>query len=121
VEPGLSDPPSRQSPVSFFLVGAVGFVLGIGLLLLGATSSDPSKDFIHTTGFAVWAATIGVQTAYWAVTVGPLWADLRDLWRRAGSGRPAIASLAVALVLILVVLPYFSSAGHVHWPLWAMA
>lgn len=118
MEPGLPHPPPWQNPVYFFLVGAAGFLLGIGLLLLGAGRSDLSDDFVHTTGFAVWAATIGVQAAYWAVTVGPLWADLKDLWRRAASVRLAILALAVTLVLILMVLPYFSSAAQIDWPLW---
>jgi hypothetical protein len=119
VEPERSQPPLSQNPAYFFLVGIAGFLFGIGLVLLGAGRTDRSDAFVHTTGFAVWAATIGVQTAYWAVTIGPLWAELRDLWRRAASIRLAILALAGTLVLILVVLPYFSSAAQIDWPLWS--
>ena len=46
-----------------------------------------STEFRQTVGFGVWASTIGVQTAYWAVVVGPVWRDLAQTWRRAEVGR----------------------------------
>jgi hypothetical protein len=93
-------------------------MIGIGLLWLGGDQSAQSDKFVHTTGFAVWAASIGVQTAYWAVVAGPLWVELVAVWREAKAGRYAILTLAGALALILIVFPMFSAAAQVSWPLW---
>lgn len=107
-----------RHPLSLFLIGLSGFLVGIGILWIGYGRTKGSLDFYHSTGFMVWAATIGVQSAFWAVVVGPLWVDLVALWRRTQSGRTVTLSIAVALVLILVVFPMFSAAAHVMWPLW---
>jgi uncharacterized membrane protein YagU involved in acid resistance len=100
------------------LVGFCGFLAGIGLLLLGGFQTNRSKAFVESTGFAVWAATIGVQTAFWVIVAGPLWAGLATVWRRAKLGRPATVAIAAALILILIVFPLFSQAGEIPWPLW---
>jgi hypothetical protein len=116
------DSPARpapwQHPVWVLLLGLGGFLAGVGLLLLGGVRTDRSKDFVESTGFAVWATTIGVQTAFWVIAAGPLWADLATVWRRGRLGRSATVVLAAALVLILVVFPLFSVAGKIPWPLW---
>jgi hypothetical protein len=111
-------PAPWRHPVWFLLVGLGGFLIGIGLLWFGSGQTTQSDKFVHTTGFAVWAASIGVQTAYWAVIAGPLWVDLAAAWRQAQPGRSAMLTLAGALVLILIVFPSFSLAGQVSWPLW---
>jgi hypothetical protein len=77
-----------------------------------------SEEFTQTTWFAVWAVSIGVQTAYWAVVAGPLWSDLAVVWRETQAGRYAVLTLAGALVLILIVFPLLSAAADVSWPLW---
>lgn len=78
-----------------------------------------SQVFVRTTGFVVWAASIGAQTAYWAVIAGPLWADLAAVWRRAKPGRAATLTLAGVIAAIVIALPLVSAAAGVSWPLWA--
>jgi hypothetical protein len=107
-----------QHPVGFFVLGLVGFLLGIGLLFFGRERTGTSQMFVDTIGFAVWAGTIGVQTAYWAVTAGPLWTDLRAMWRRATASRYAVLALGIVIVGILIVFQSVSAAGYVDWPLW---
>lgn len=116
---GSPDSPAPwQHPVWVLLLGLGGFVAGVGLLLLGGSRTPRSEAFVQSTGFAVWATTIGVQTAFWVVVAGPLWADLVAVWNRARLGRSAMVALAAALVLILVVFPLFSLAAEIPWPLW---
>ena len=81
--PTRSPAPWRH-PVWLLLIGIGGFLFGVGLLFFGSDRTARSEEFVGTTGFAVWAAVIGVQTAYWAVIAGPLWADLAAVWRRPG-------------------------------------
>jgi hypothetical protein len=66
----------------------------------------------------VWAASIGAQTAYWAVLAGPLWADLAGVWRRARPGRAGTLTLAGVIAVIVIALPLVSAAARVSWPLW---
>lgn len=113
-----SGPAPWRHPVWLFLIGIGGFLIGVGLLLLGSDHTRESQEFVQTTGFAVWTASIGVQTAYWAVIAGPLWVDLIAVWRQAPPGRYAMLTLAGALALILIVLPLFSITARVSWPLW---
>lgn len=114
----LDSPAPWQHPVWVLLLGLGGFVAGVGLLLFGGFRTDRSQAFVQSTGFAVWATTIGVQTAFWVVVAGPLWADLVAVWNRGRLGRSAMVTLAAALVLILVVFPLFSLAAEIRWPLW---
>lgn len=111
-------PAPWRHPVWLLLIGLGGFLIGVGLLLLGSDQTRESEEFVRTTGFAVWAASIGVQTAYWAVIAGPLWIDLVAVWRHAPPGRYAMLTLAGALTLILIVFPLFSMTARVSWPLW---
>jgi hypothetical protein len=115
---GSPDRPTPwQHPVWVLLLGLGGFLAGIGLLLLGGFQTDRSKAFVESTGFAVWATTIGVQTAFWVIVAGPLWAGLATVWRRTRLGRSAMVAIAAALVLILIVFPLFSLAAEIPWPL----
>jgi hypothetical protein len=111
-------PAPWQHPVWVLLLGLGGFLAGVGLLLLGGFQTDRSEAFVRSSEFAVWATTIGVQTGFWAVVAGPLWADLATVWRTARVGRPEMMALAAVLVLILVVFPLFSAAAKIPWPLW---
>lgn len=111
-------PAPWQHPVSAFVLGLSGFLAGVGLLLLGSSRTDRSRDFVQSVGFAIWAATIGAQTAFWVIVAAPLWADLASIWQRAKLGRLAAATLATVLVVILVVFPQFSAASEIQWPLW---
>ena len=113
-----SSPAPWRHPVWLLLIGIGGFLFGIGLLLLGSGQTARSGEFVRTTGFAVWAASIGAQTAYWAVIAGPLWADLAAVWRQAKPGRAAMLTLAGTLAVIVIALPIFSAAARVAWPLW---
>jgi uncharacterized membrane protein YagU involved in acid resistance len=114
-----SDSPAPwRNPVWLLFIGLGGFTIGIGLLWLGWDQTARSEEFVRTTGFAVWAALIGVQTAYWAVVAGPLWVELAAMWREAKAGHSAILTLAGALVIILIVFPLLSAAASVAWPLW---
>lgn len=115
--PSNSPGPWRH-PVWFLLIGLGGFLIGIGLLWVGMDRTARSEEFTQTTWFAVWAVSIGVQTAYWAVVAGPLWSDLAVVWRETQAGRYAVLTLAGALVLILIVFPLLSAAADVSWPLW---
>jgi hypothetical protein len=113
-----SSPAPWQHPVWLLLIGIGGFLCGIGLLFLGSGQTARSGEFVRTTGFVVWAASIGAQTAYWAVIAGPLWADLAAVWRQAKPARAAMLTLAGALAVIVIALPLFSTAARVSWPLW---
>jgi hypothetical protein len=113
--PTRSPAPWRH-PVWLLLIGIGGFLFGIGLLLLGSGRTARSQEFVRTTGFVVWAASIGAQTAYWAVIVGPLWADLAAVWRRAKPGRAATLTLAGVIAAIVIALPLVSAG--VSGPLW---
>jgi hypothetical protein len=113
-----SSPAPWRHPVWLLLIGLGGFLFGIGLLFLGSGQTARSGAFVRTTGFVVWAASIGAQTAYWAVIAGPLWADLTAAWRRAKPGRAAMLTLAGTLAVIVIALPLFSAAARVSWPLW---
>jgi uncharacterized membrane protein YagU involved in acid resistance len=116
---GSPDSPAIwQHPVWVLILGLGGFLAGVGLLLLGAFRTERSEAFVRSAAFAVWATTIGVQTAFWVVVAGPLWRDLGTVWRRARLGRSAMVALAAALLLILVVFPVFSLAAKIPWPLW---
>lgn len=115
--PTRSPAPWRH-PVWLLLIGIGGFLFGIGLLLLGSARTARSEEFVRTTGFVVWAASIGAQTAYWAVIAGPLWADLAAVWRRAKPGRAATLTLAGVIAAIVIALPIVSAAAGVSWPLW---
>jgi hypothetical protein len=115
--PTRSPAPWRH-PVWLLLIGIGGFLFGIGLLLLGSGRTARSQEFVRTTGFVVWAASIGAQTAYWAVIAGPLWADLAAVWRRAKPGRAATLTLAGVIAAIVITLPLVSAAAGVSWPLW---
>jgi hypothetical protein len=116
------DPPGTPapspSPLSTLALGIGGFLVGVGLLLLGGDRSNRSAAFVTSSGFAVWASIIGVQTAFWVTAAGPLWHDLIRVWRRSTADRGALAVLAGALVVILVVFPFFSAAATIPWPLW---
>ena len=105
-----------QHPLWVLLLGLGGFWAGVGLLLLGGWPTPRSEAFVQSPGFKVWATTIGVQTAFWVVVAGPLWADLVVVWNRARR-RSAVVTLAVALFLSLVGLPLFSLAAEIRWPL----
>lgn len=87
--------------------------------MFGYRGSRDSIMFVDTNGFAVWAVVIGVQTAYWAVVSGPLWADLIGVWRNTSPGHASTLALAAALILILIVFPLLSMAHRATWPLWA--
>jgi hypothetical protein len=113
-----SSPAPWRHPVWLLLIGIGGFLFGIGLLLLGSGQTARSEEFVRTTGFVVWAALIGAQTAYWAVIAGPLWVDLAAVWRQGKPGRAAMLTLAGALAVIVIALPLFSAAARVSWPLW---
>jgi len=113
-----SSPAPWRHPVWLLLIGIGGFLFGIGLLFFGSAQTARSGEFVRTTGFAVWAASIGAQTAYWAVIAGPLWADLAAVWRQAKPGRAAMLTLAGTLAVIVIALPIFSAAARVAWPLW---
>jgi hypothetical protein len=113
-----SSPAPWRHPVWLLLIGIGGFLFGIGLLFLGSGQTARSGEFVRTTGFVVWAASIGAQTAYWAVIAGPLWADLAAVWRQAKPGRAAMVTLAGTLAVIVIALPLFSAAARVSWPLW---
>lgn len=113
-----SSPAPWRHPVWLLLIGIGGFLFGIGLLFFGSAQTAQSGEFVRTTGFAVWAASIGAQTAYWAVIAGPLWADLAAVWRQAKPGRAAMLTLAGTLAVIVIALPIFSAAARVAWPLW---
>jgi hypothetical protein len=113
-----SGPAPWRHPVWLLLIGIGGFLFGIGLLLLGSGQTAQSGEFVRTTGFAVWAAAIGAQTAYWAVIAGPLWTDLAAVWRQARPGRAAMLTLAGTLAVVVIALPIFSAAARVSWPLW---
>jgi len=113
-----SSPAPWRHPVWLLLIGIGGFLFGIGLLFFGSAQTARSGEFVRTTGFVVWAASIGAQTAYWAVIAGPLWADLAAVWRQAKPGRAAMLTLAGTLAVIVIALPIFSAAARVAWPLW---
>jgi hypothetical protein len=113
-----SSPAPWRHPVWLLLIGIGGFLFGIGLLFLGSGQTARSGEFVRTTGFTVWAAAIGAQTAYWAVIAGPLWTDLAAVWRRARPGRAAMLTLAGTLAVVVIALPIFSAAARVSWPLW---
>lgn len=108
---GLAGP----APVVVLALGLAGFVAGVGLLHVG--TGQGSAAFRATTGFAVWAGTIGAQTAYWLIVAGPLWRDLVQGWRRAEVGRAAAVALAVVLAVIVVGFPSLSLAREIPWPL----
>jgi hypothetical protein len=113
--PTRSPAPWRH-PVWLLLIGIGGFLFGIGLLFLGSGRTAQSEEFVRTTGFLVWAAAIGAQTAYWAVVAGPLWADLAAVWRRAKQGRAATLALGGVIAVIVIALPLVSAG--VSGPLW---
>ena len=96
------NPAAWRHPVWLLLIGIGGFLFGVGLLFAGSGRTARSEEFVGTTGFAVWAAAIGAQTAYWAVIAGPLWADLAAVWRRARTGRAATLALAGAIAVIVI-------------------
>jgi hypothetical protein len=112
------NPATWRHPVWLLLIGIGGFLFGVGLLFAGSGRTARSEEFVGTTGFAVWAAAIGAQTAYWAVIAGPLWAELAALWRRARPARAATLALAVVIAVIVIGLPFVSAAAGVSWPLW---
>lgn len=107
-----------RHPLSLLLIGIGGFLIGVGLLWIGSDRTHLSDQFVHETGFGVWAALIGAQTAYWAVVAGPLWVDVAAVWRQARPGRLGVLALAGTLALILIVFPMVSAAARVSWPLW---
>jgi hypothetical protein len=113
--PTRSPAPWRH-PVWLLLIGIGGFLFGVGLLFVGSGRTARSEEFVGTTGFVVWAAAIGAQTAYWAVIAGPLWADLAAVWRRAKPGRAATLVLAGVITVIVIALPLVSAG--VSGPLW---
>jgi hypothetical protein len=113
--PTRSPAPWRH-PVWLLLIGIGGFLFGIGLLFLGSGRTARSEEFVRTTGFVVWAASIGAQTAYWAVIAGPLWADLAAVWRQTKTGRAATLALAGVIAVIVIALPLVG--GGVSGPLW---
>ena len=112
------NPAAWRHPVWLLLIGIGGFLFGVGLLFFGKDRTARSEQFVDTTGFVVWAAVIGAQTAYWAVIAGPLWADLAAVWRRARTGRAATLALAGVIAVIVIGLPFVSAAAGVSWPLW---
>jgi hypothetical protein len=103
------------------VLGIGGFLAGVGLLLVGAFNTDRSEDFVRTSGFAAWATTIGVQTAFWAIVAWPLWSDLSAAWRQTRFGRSATLALVAPLALILVGFPLISVARRIDWPLWGQS
>lgn len=111
-------PAAWRHPVWLLLIGLGGFLVGVGILLIGYKGTDLSEDFVHTSGFAVWAVVIGAQTAYWAVVSGSLWVGLTAVWRQGSPGRSSTLALAVTLILILVVFPLVSIVARAPWPLW---
>jgi hypothetical protein len=114
--PTRSPAPWRH-PVWLLLIGIGGFLFGIGLLLFGSHRTARSEEFVGTTGFAVWAAVIGAQTAYWGVIAGPLWADLAAVWRQTKTGRAATLALAGVVAVIVIALPLVGG-GVSGPPLW---
>jgi len=93
-------------------------LVGIGLLWFGSDQTTRSATFVQTSGFDIWAVSIGVQTAYWAIVAGPLWVDFVQSWRVAREGRFGTVLIAAILTVILVVVPIVSAAADVRWPLW---
>ena len=116
------DSPAKwEHPLWFLLLGPVLFVVGVLFLQLGGSRTPKSEAFVQSPGFAVWAATVGVQVAFWVVVAFPLWADLVAVWNRARQGRSTTVVLAAALLLILVVFPTVISrllVAPIQWPLW---
>jgi hypothetical protein len=112
------DAAATQHPVLVVGLGCLGFGAGVGLLLAGGNRTVDSTNFIATDGFRVWAAVIGIQTAFWAIVVGPLWVELARVWRRTTMGRASMLVLAGVLGLVVVALPFASTAGRIGWPLW---
>ena len=112
----IRDAAPWRHPVWFLVLGFGGFVIGVGLLWLGSDQTPESDRFVHTTGFTVWAAVIGAQTAYWALVAGPLWVELAALWRQTPDGR--ITSLLAAALPFLVITVLLFSVPAVSWPLW---
>lgn len=111
-------PSAWRHPAWLLLIGLGGFLVGVGILLIGYKGTDRSELFVHSSGFAVWAVVIGAQTAYWAVVSGPLWVELTAVWRQGSPGRSSTLALAVTLILILVVFPTVSIVARAPWPLW---
>ncbi|MFL5800021.1 MAG: hypothetical protein ACJ77A_19090 [Actinomycetota bacterium] len=110
-----------ENPVWILLIGLGGFLVGVGILLVGFWASDRSREFVGTIGFSVWAAVVGVQTAYWALVAGPLWADLATVWREDAPARRAVVTLTMALAVILLIPPVIALTAHSHRalsPLW---
>lgn len=58
--------------------GAIGGVL---LLLVGSDRTTVSREFVDSPGFILWAAVIAAQTAFWTVMAGPVWIDVRAIYR----------------------------------------
>jgi hypothetical protein len=114
----FQDVVTAQHPVLVLGIGLLGFSAGVALLMAGGSRTLDSTAFIRSDGFRVWAAAIGIQTGFWAIVVGPLWVELARVWRRTTMGRTSIVVLAGLLGLIVVALPFVSSAGDIEWPLW---
>ncbi|HEY8338883.1 MAG TPA: hypothetical protein VIK95_03380 [Egibacteraceae bacterium] len=105
--------PGSPAPWLVVVLGIVGFAAGVVVLLIGA--GPESSAFRATLGFKAWAATIGAQTAYWAIVAGPLWRDVATAWRRAQAGR--LAAVVVAVALLVAVVCVALSSPVVRWPL----
>lgn len=103
-------------PALVLVLAACGFAMGVVLLLAGWNSTAKSEHFVHSFGFAVWATVIGAQTSYWAVVGWPLWQDVRAAYRAAVPAR-SIWVIPGLMMLVLVLLPIFSGARSLPWPL----
>jgi hypothetical protein len=68
-------------PLWAMILAVGGFLAGVGLMHIRASATAASRAFVHSPSGKLWIGLIGLQTAFWAVAVIPLWAALRRFRR----------------------------------------
>jgi hypothetical protein len=108
-------------PVALIVVAATFFAIGIWAFVWGYERTPQSNSFVRTTGFQIWAVLIGTQTAYWAVTLVPLWRLLRGFRQQVREHWIQVALCYWLISLLLLAGPWIATetaAASVPWPLW---
>ncbi|MCA9735716.1 hypothetical protein KC799_26500 [candidate division KSB1 bacterium] len=94
------------SPIKSMLLVAVGFALGLGIIMYDANSTVESQEFTSTPQFTVWLFLIGTQMALWILTAIPLWKSLAQFRDYFASNKREILLSSFVFVIPLILYAF---------------